>query len=128
MAQKEEKMKRNRISGLWLALTLLTTLVFISSCAPADESGQGGTSSIYMIVFVLLFIGILYFLMIRPQRQRQKEQQELMAQLKKGDKVITVAGIYGEIKSVDEDSIVLEVESGATIRVTRNSIAAKRER
>jgi len=128
MAQKEERVKRDRISGLWLTLTLLVALVFLSSCAPAEDSGQGGISSIYMIVFVLLFIGVLYFLTIRPQRQRQKEHQELMAQLRKGDKVITVAGIYGQIESVDEDSIVLKVESGATIRVTRNSIAAKRQR
>jgi preprotein translocase subunit YajC len=66
--------------------------------------------------------------MIRPQRKRQKEHQQLMEELKRGDKVITAGGIFGVIESVSEESVVLKVESGATIRVARNSIAGKREK
>jgi preprotein translocase subunit YajC len=51
-----------------------------------------------------------------------------MEELKRGDKVITAGGIFGVIESVSEESVVLKVESGATIRVARNSIAGKREK
>ena len=63
--------------------------------------------------------------MIRPQRKRQKEQQKMMADLQRGDRVITTAGIYGVIESIDENSIVLKLESGGTMRVVRNAIAGK---
>ena len=79
-----------------------------------------------IIVFLVLIFGMFYFLMIRPQRRRQKEHEELVHGLNIGDKVITSGGIYGKIKSISEDSVLLEVESGATMRVSRNSIAGKR--
>jgi preprotein translocase subunit YajC len=77
-----------------------------------------------MLVFIF---GVFYFLLIRPQRKRQKEHQQLMTELKKGDKVITAGGIYGVIESLSEDSIVIKVESGVTMRVARGSVALKRE-
>lgn len=78
-----------------------------------------------MIIFLVLIFAMMYFLMIRPQRRRQKEHQEMEKELKRGDKVITAGGIYGQIESLREDSVVLKTESGATIRVTRGSIAGK---
>lgn len=116
--------------GLILGL-ILSLLIFTGSCIPTGETEQGeqgGMSSIYMIVFVVLIIAMLYFTMIRPQRKQQKTHQEMMSQLRSGDKVITSSGIYGEIDSVSEDSIVLKIESGTKIRVTRGSIAVKREK
>ena len=79
-------------------------------------------------VFLALIFAMFYFLMIRPQRRRQKEQEEMMQQLRKGDRVITNAGIYGQIESVGEDTVVLKIESGATMRVAKGSITGKRER
>ena len=81
------------------------------------------TNTIYMIVFLVLIVAAFYFLAIRPQRKRQKEHQELMEGLKKGAKVITLGGIYGQIESISEDSVVLKLESGATLRIARSSIA-----
>ena len=79
-----------------------------------------------IVVFLALIFGMFYFLMIRPQRRKQKAHEELMYGLRIGDKVVTSGGIYGKIKSISEESIVLEVESGAAIRVARGSIAGKR--
>jgi preprotein translocase subunit YajC len=123
-------MKQNKVLSLALiAVLLITTLVFIGGCYyPATEGEEGGGGfSWTMIIFLVLIFAIFYFLMIRPQRKRQKEQRELMQGLQKGDRVITVGGIYGQIESLSEDSVVLKVESGATIRVARNSVAGKRE-
>ena len=81
-----------------------------------------------IVVFLVLIFVMFYFLMIRPQRRRQKEQEEMTQQLRKGDRVITSAGIYGQVESVSGDSIVLMIESGATMRVTKGSIAVKQQR
>jgi preprotein translocase subunit YajC len=73
---------------------------------------------------VLMFVGF-YFLLIRPQRKRQQDQAQLAAKLQVGDRVITWSGIYGEIISADADTIVLKIESGATIRMARMAVAQK---
>jgi preprotein translocase subunit YajC len=125
-------MKQNKVLSLVLIGGLLiTTLVLVGGCyAPTTTppaEGEGGGFDWTMIIFLVLIFAMFYFLMIRPQRKRAKEQRELMAGLQKGDKVITVGGVYGVIESLGEDSIVIKVESGATMRVTRGSIAGKRE-
>ena len=78
-----------------------------------------------MILFLVLMVAAIYFLMIRPQRKRQKEQQELLERIRSGEKVITSSGIYGQVESVSEDTVVLKVESGATIRVAKSTVVAK---
>lgn len=119
-------MEKGRKLNLGLIAGLLATLAFAVSCTTAGgETGSEQGSIVPMIIFLVLLFAMVYFLMIRPQRRRQKEQQQMMAELQKGDRVITAGGVYGEIESVYEDSIVLKVESGATIRVTRNAIISK---
>lgn len=114
-----------------LAGLIISLLVAVAGCVPlTGESAEGDQGilggSLPMIIFIVLIIGMMYFTMMRPQRKQQKERQAMMTQLKNGDKVITAAGIFGVIDSVSEDSIVLKLESGATMRVTRNSVVAKR--
>jgi preprotein translocase subunit YajC len=106
-----------------LLLAGLASLVLLSGCAPEGTSDT--TSTVYMVVFLALLFAIFYFLIIRPQRRRQKRQQDLMSEIRTGDRVITIGGIYGQIDSLREDSAVLKIESGAMIRISRNSIAAK---
>ena len=118
-------MERIKMSKLGLIVGLLLCVVFTGGCVP--EGADEGTSTIYMVGFLVLLFALMYFLMIRPQRKRQKEHQELIQELKKGDKVITSGGVYGVIENTSEDSIVIKVESGATMRVARNSVALKRE-
>ena len=119
-------MERNKMLNLGLIGGLLISLVFVAGCIPTEDGEAAGFDPT-IIIFLVLIFGVMYFLMIRPQRKRQKEHQQLMEELKRGDRVITAGGIYGVIESVSEDSIVLKVESGATMRVARNSVAGKRE-
>ena len=80
-----------------------------------------------LIIFLVLIFAMMYFLMIRPQRKRQREQQELLQQIKKGEKVIISGGIYAQIESVSEETVVVKVESGATMRVLKSSVMGKQQ-
>ena len=119
-------MERIRISKLGLIVGLLLSVVFIGGCVPAEPGEEAGFNWM-LIGFLILFFVMMYFLMIRPQRKRQKEHQQLIEELKRGDRVITAGGVYGVIETVSEDSVVIKVESGATMRVAKNSVALKRE-
>ena len=119
-------MKKGMLN-LGLIVGLLITLASMGGCAPAGE--PGGEASIWpMLIFLAVIFGLMYLVLIRPQRKRQKEHQQLMEELGRGDRVVTAGGIYGQIETISEDSVVIKVESGATMRVARNSVALKRER
>ena len=122
--QKIKTIKLALVSGLLFAL------VTMGSCLPASTEGgeEGGTASfIPLVVILVLLAGMVYFLMIRPMRQREKKHDAMLQELNKGDKVITAGGIYGEIESIDETSVVLRVESGAKIRVTKGGVLNRQE-
>ncbi len=70
------------------------------------------------------FLLFFYFLLIRPQRKRQRAQQELVANLMMGDRVQTIGGIMGQVRSVDEDSVVIELEYGS-LRIAKKAIASR---
>jgi preprotein translocase subunit YajC len=78
---------------------------------------------ILLIGFMVLMFGMFYFLIIRPQRKRQQDHQALVSSLGVGEKVITIGGIHGVIESMSDETVVLKLESGATVRMTRSSIA-----
>ncbi|MDH5694987.1 MAG: preprotein translocase subunit YajC [Dehalococcoidia bacterium] len=119
-------MEKNKLLNLGLIVGALISLISIGGCY-APEGAEGGFDPTFIIILVLFF-GMLYFLMIRPQRKRQKEHKQLIEELKKGDRVVTAGGIFGVIENVSEDSVVIKVESGATMRVAKSSVALKRER
>lgn len=124
--------KNKKLVWVLLAVLLAVPLLF-SGCYPAPtgasptpgQPATGGFDWTY-IIFIVVIIAAFYFFMIRPQGNRRKQQQKLMEDLKPGDQVITTAGIYGEIESVDQDSIVLRIEGGGKIRVAKQAIAGKR--
>ena len=106
---------------------LVTTLVFMGGCLPQGTGEEGDfTTSIWpIIIFLVLLFGMMYFVMIRPQRKRQQEHQQMVGELQKGDKVITAGGIYGQIETVSDENVVLKIESGATIRVTKGGVVSR---
>ena len=121
-------MVRKKILGWGLIGVWLISTVFAGGCVLTGEGGEEGGSPWTMIIFIVLIFAAMYFLMIRPQRKKQKEHQEMMMELKRGDRVITAGGIYGTIESLSEDSVIIKVESGVTMRVARGSIGTIRER
>ncbi len=73
-------------------------------------------------LMLILIIVVMWFFMIRPQRKQQKELQAFRNALKKGDKVVTVGGIFGTIAEVKDDYLILEVDKDVKIRVAKSSV------
>src|SRR5919197_5444635 len=89
----------------------------------AQSSGRGGGAA-SLVLFVPLIL-LFYFMLIRPQRTRMRAQQQLLQTLEVGDEVETVAGMFGTIKRMDEDTLWLEVAPDTVIRMNRSAIRRK---
>jgi len=74
-------------------------------------------------MMILIFV-VFYFFMIRPQTKKQKELQAQREAMKKGDKVVTAGGIYGEIKEVQENTFIITIAKDVTIKVSKDSVFA----
>jgi preprotein translocase subunit YajC len=77
----------------------------------------------YVIVLVALF-GLMWFLLIRPQRRRAVEQVEMQDKLRTGDEILTAGGIHGTVKAIEEDIVHVEIAPGTLVRVDRRAVAA----
>jgi len=93
--------------------------------APEASSAAGSTGSM-MTTFVTfgLIIVIFYFLIIRPQKKRDRETKEMLAAIKKGDKVVSIGGIHGTVVAVKETTIVVKVDDNTRIEFSRNAISS----
>ena len=76
------------------------------------------------LIIMVLMLGVMYVLMIRPQRQRQAQQASMIDSAGVGDDVLTTGGIYGTISETEGDDIVVEIANGVTVHMTRRGIAA----
>ncbi len=92
-------------------------LVFLQ----AQTAQQGGSMGSFLIMMVLIFV-VMYFLMIRPQQKKQKELVKFRDSLQKGDKVVTVGGLYGTVVEIKERIVLLEVDNNVKIRVDKSSL------
>ena len=87
----------------------------------AQETGGNAWGS---LIFLGLMIGVFYFLIIRPQRNRTKAQKQLADSIGVGDEIRTIGGIHGRVISGDEDSVVIAVEEGR-LRVSRRAVGTR---
>jgi preprotein translocase subunit YajC len=86
------------------------------------DSGATGAPDLGMnLVFIVIMFGVLYFMMIRPQMKRQKEQKAMLEALSRGDEVVA-AGILGKIVDLDANYVKLEIAKGVTIQVQRGAV------
>jgi preprotein translocase subunit YajC len=102
---------------------MLEKLWFIDT-AYAQEAAAKGPSTMELLIMPLGFILIFYFLVIRPQQKRAKEQSTLLQGLKPGDEVVTSGGIIGRVKSVADTFVSLDVASSTTIKVLKTHVSA----
>jgi preprotein translocase subunit YajC len=75
------------------------------------------------LIFLVLFMGVFYWFLIRPQQRRMREHAELVASLEPGDDVLTNGGLYGTITAIDGQIAEIEIADGVVVRASRSSIA-----
>jgi preprotein translocase subunit YajC len=108
----------------------MTTASLLLLFAP---SGQGGAGMSAFIIQIGLFIGIFYFLLIRPQRRQAQEHKQLLASLQRGDQIVTSSGIVGEVVHIKEDQVTIRsgeakfviLRSGISSITNRTAVEAK---
>ena len=91
-------------------------MVFLTAAAEQ----QGNLLSLFMPFIIML--AVFYVFLIRPQQKQQKERQNMLNALKKGDKVVTIGGIHGEITALKDDVITLRVADKVEIRISRSGV------
>jgi preprotein translocase subunit YajC len=87
--------------------------------SPGPMPGGGITSFFVPLIFIFI---IMYFVMIRPQKKRQEQQQNLIANLKTGDRVVTNAGIHGLISNVKETTVLVKVADNVKLEIDKSAI------
>ncbi|MDD5658885.1 MAG: preprotein translocase subunit YajC [Actinomycetota bacterium] len=138
-----KKTKTTKIAMIVIIATLITLIGIVSSgCQLLAPTGAAGSTTIatnadgtpvqqswlakygtwiWLVILVVAF----YFLLIRPQRQKSKTQQDLLGNLKRGDEIVTVGGIYGRIKDISGEAIIVTISSGVDIKITKSAISRK---
>ena len=101
---------------------------FLSSLPLLQAAAPGSNSMLTMIIPFALIIVIFYFLIIRPQRKKQKETKDMLSTLRPGDKVATAGGIRGNVKHVKENTVTIKVDSNTTIEFNKSAVTSILER
>lgn len=93
--------------------------------ASADVLAQesGGSSNIMFLIMIVGFIALMYFVMIRPQRKRQREQQDMQSNVAPGARVMTIGGLYGTVVDSDDETVTLEASDDNFLVFARQAIA-----
>jgi preprotein translocase subunit YajC len=92
----------------------------IAQAAAAQPAGGGGMQ---MIIMMVALLGLMYFMMIRPQMKRQKEHRALISALSKGDEVVTNGGIAGRVDDVGETFVSVEIAPNVTVKVQKVAVS-----
>ena len=95
----------------------MNILTFILQTQPAPQ----GVGWSMWVMLILIFV-VMWFFMIRPQRKQQKELEKFRNALKKGDKVVTIGGIYGTVDEIKDRTVLIKVDGDTKLKVDRNSL------
>ena len=106
------------------ALVSAAALLAASCVPPGMEQGGSGSAFSAMLPFVAIFL-LFYFLIIRPQQKQGRERKKMLAEIKRGDSVITAGGIRGKVVDSDGDDLTVEIARGTNVRMVRSGISEK---
>jgi preprotein translocase subunit YajC len=93
-------------------------LFLVLEAAPQQSGGNGFT----LLILMVLFIGVFYFLMIRPNAKKRREAQQMQSTLGPGSEVVTIGGLHGTVVGVEDDVVSLEIAPGVVVRFVRAAI------
>lgn len=85
----------------------------------AGAAGSSPTQQFFPVLMMAVFVGIFYFLLIRPQQKKAKEHQNMVSRLAAGDEVVTAGGILGRVTEVGESFITVEIADGVRVKVQK---------
>ena len=91
--------------------------------APAGGSGAAPQSSAFMFVWLGLMVALFYFMLIRPQKRREKERQALLGAVKTGDRVLFGGGFLGVVANVKEKTLVVKIADGVKVEIIRGAVS-----
>ncbi|HSG81524.1 MAG TPA: preprotein translocase subunit YajC [Gemmatimonadota bacterium] len=98
-------------------------LTLLAVFAPSSQGSGGGAMG--TVIMLAAFVGIFYFLLIRPQRQQQKRHEEMVQSLRRGDEVVTVGGIVGKIIHIKEQQITIKTAEDTRLVIERDKVARR---
>lgn len=109
-----------------ISVALMMCLAF-GGCAPAAAGTEGGSgSTIQFVISIVLLVAVFYFFMIRPERKRKKQAEELRSSISVGDDIVTIGGMMGKVVSVSDEALVFETsEDRVRIEVKKWAISRK---
>jgi preprotein translocase subunit YajC len=109
--------------SIFAMMVISTTVVAFAQATPAQKP-KGGFGDPTFIFMMLAMFGIVYFLMLRPQQKKQKETQNMLNNLKKGDKVLTIGGIVGVVGNVKDSSVMVKVADNTVLEFKKAAVSA----
>jgi preprotein translocase subunit YajC len=86
--------------------------------APVTNGGGGASGGIPPILLIVVIIAIFYFVMFRDQRKKQGSRKQMLASIKKGDKILTIGGVLGTIVGIKDDEVVIKVDEASNTKIT----------
>ena len=95
------------------------------TATPAAPAAGGGLNSILGFLPTILIFAVLYFLMILPQQRRQKKHQQMLEQIKRGDRVVLGAGIHGIVSNVKEQTFLVKVAENTELEIDKSAVSYK---
>lgn len=110
---------------------LLSTALVLAAAAPAaPAAGAGGLSDILQspLLFIGVMVVLMYFMLLRPQQQRQRQHRDMIGAIKRGDTVVLSSGVIGKVIRVEEQEVGVEVAQNVNIKVVRSMITEVRAR
>ena len=99
----------------------MNSLAYAMGAGGTGTSGEGGGASFFLMMG-LIFV-IFYFLLIRPQQKQAKQHREMIAALKKGDKIVSTGGLYGTITGLKDDVVIMEIAPKVRVKISRASVS-----
>jgi preprotein translocase subunit YajC len=126
--------KKFQLLGFWAVMALfeISSALADSPVVPAGSAPAAGAAApltapspgmaSMLLPFAAMF-GVVYFMMIRPQQKKMKEQQDMLGQLKQGDEVVTTSGILGTIRGLTEKVVTIEIDDDVKIKVLKSQVS-----
>ena len=96
--------------------------MFLNIVLMMDGGQSGGGSMFPSLIMLVAIFGIFYFFIIRPQNKRQKERKDKVSNMKKGDKIVTSGGMIANVNTVDDDTVLAEIDKGVKARFNKSAI------